>query len=142
MTYWGWVDHGVSETLKQVEPATDKVRIISSRSHAGNVDELIDMSSAEAERIIAAGSGYKSIQVLQNKADVYLHATKIKKWDTCAGNAVINSMDGTMTTLTGHSIDYSYESDPVILDGLIATANDDTYKKFFSRTQRTKSNNQ
>ncbi len=132
------MDHGVSETLKHSEPSTqnNKLRIISSRSHAGNVNELIDMTNMDTERIVAAGSGYKSIHVSRNKSDVYLHATKIKKWDTCAGNAVINAMDGTMSTLTGNTIDYSYKSDPVILDGLIATTNSNTYKQLFNHLHK------
>lgn len=41
------------------------------------------------------------------KADAYIHTTAIKKWDICAGNAVINSLGGKMTTKFGELINYT-----------------------------------
>lgn len=144
VTYWGWVDHGVSETLKaKSSKTTDDIRIISSRSHAGSIDDLIKMTYSgygadKIKRVIAAGSGYKTIQVVQDKADLYLHSTKIKKWDTCAGNAIINSVGGAMTTLTGKKIDYSAESQAQILDGLVAATKKNVYGDFLDRIRKVK----
>lgn len=41
------------------------------------------------------------------KADMYIHVTYIKKWDICAGNAILKALGGHMTTLKGEEIDYS-----------------------------------
>lgn len=68
--------------------------------------------------IPAAGSGYKVIQVLEGNATVYLHNTRIKKWDLCAGNAIVNALGGTMQTLKHEDISYAAESPPVVEDGL------------------------
>ena len=125
VSYWGWVGHGVSSSLgPKKNRVREKVRVISSRSHGGNVRELAEQSYGldNVEQTIAAGAGYKTVQVIQDKADVYLHSTKIKKWDTCAGNAIINAVGGAMTTMKGEEIDYSYNTQPVVNDGLIATS--------------------
>ena len=49
-----------------------------------------------------------------------MHVTRIKKWDICAGNAIIMSVKGRMTTLENRNIDYSM-GDPVNDYGLLAT---------------------
>jgi 3'-phosphoadenosine 5'-phosphosulfate (PAPS) 3'-phosphatase len=41
------------------------------------------------------------VNVVKGNADAYLHTTKIKKWDLCAANAILSSVDGKMTTLSG-----------------------------------------
>ena len=73
--------------------------------------------------IQAAGSGYKIIQVLEGNATVYLHNTRIKKWDLCAGNAIVNAVGGKMSTLKGEAISYSHDSNPVVEDGLLVELN-------------------
>lgn len=57
----------------------------------------------------------------QEKADVYIHVTYIKKWDICAGNAVLKTLGGQMTTLTGEEITYTGSDGNE--DGLIASIN-------------------
>lgn len=71
-------------------------------------------------------SGYKVLALLDatddeyEKADMYVHVTFIKKWDICAGNAILNAVGGHMTTLKGEVIDYSgSEKNP---GGVLATA--------------------
>ena len=142
VTYWGWVGHGVSESLNQPLPkGNDDIRIVFSRSHAGTIGDLINNAYKDkpdkVKKMIAAGSGYKTMQVVQNQADAYLHTTKIKKWDTCAGNAIINAFGGAMTTIKGKDIDYRYKSESVISDGLIATTNDNLYKDLLKRIKKT-----
>lgn len=73
--------------------------------------------------INAAGSGYKIIQVLEGNATIYLHNTHIKKWDLCAGNAIVNAVSGNMKTLTGETISYSANSNHVVVDGLMVELN-------------------
>lgn len=63
------------------------------------------------------------MQVVYNNATAYLHSTAIKKWDICAGNAILNSIGGRMTNLQGEDIDYSSNS-PLNDKGLLATISD------------------
>lgn len=59
--------------------------MIISRSHPGKVAELKKL--LHVKRVIpAGGAGYKALTVLRGDADFYVHSTKIKKWDFCAGN--------------------------------------------------------
>ena len=78
-------------------------------------------------------AGYKTVQVIKGEADAYVHVTAIKKWDICAGNAIILSVEGTMTTLDGFYVNYA-ESNNVVNDkGLLATTHD--HPKFLSSLQ-------
>lgn len=54
---------------------------------------------------------------------MYVHVTFIKKWDICAGNAILKALGGHMTTLKGEEIDYS--GTPKNPDGLLATVSVD-----------------
>lgn len=74
-----------------------------------------------------------SLQVAERKADLYLHTTAIKKWDICAGNAVLNTLGGKMTTRRGERIDYSLDGDPKNSDGIIATATEKEHADYLSK---------
>ncbi len=39
--------------------------------------------------------------------DAYVHVTLIKKWDICAGDAILKALGGRLTTLSGEEVDYS-----------------------------------
>lgn len=82
------------------------------------------MFGEKVKIIPAAGSGYKVIQVLEGNATIYLHDTRIKKWDLCAGNAIVSSLGGRMVTaLKGETIDYSADSNRVVEGGLLVELN-------------------
>ena len=58
--------------------------------------------------------------LFNGKASVYIHTTLIKKWDICAGSAILRHADGKMTTLKGKPIDFSADN-PKNDGGLIAS---------------------
>ena len=131
--YWGWVNHGVSESVndflnnqeKNEQAQRKGAKIVISRSHSGDAKEFISKafsnSSDDMAFIdIAAGSGYKVLEVLKGTDDVYFHLTLIKKWDLCAGNALLNAVKGSMTTRNGDTIDYSLGGDPKNEHGVVA----------------------
>ena len=68
--------------------------------------------------------GYKTWEVIKGEASAYVHVTRIKKWDICAGNAILDTVGGKMTTLQGDTIDYSAAGDPVNDNGLLAVLKD------------------
>ena len=70
------------------------------------------------------------LRVINGSIDAYVHTTRIKKWDVCAGNAILNAVSGQMTTLTGQSLDYSDTQNPQNNDGLLSTLND--HRKFLN----------
>ena len=46
-------------------------------------------------------------EVAAGHEDVYIHSTMIKKWDICAGAAILNTLGGRLTDADGKEIDFS-----------------------------------
>jgi inositol monophosphatase 3 len=91
--------------------------------------------------LIRICSGYKTVQVLEEYADYYLHMTPIKKWDLCAPDAVLRANHGIMTTLKNQTISYDHQNkDMLITDGLLATykRNHNDLLKFLTNSNLTK----
>lgn len=108
---------------------TDKIAVIVSRSHAGDVKSVLDDIYGDRITIkTAGGSGFKTLELLGGRVDGYVHITHIKKWDICAPHAILNSIDGgNLTNLGGEKIRFG---DPKIKGeshGLIATLNKTTH---------------
>lgn len=126
-TEWAWVGHGHSFTVPQRPSiAEGHTRVVISISHAGKVQEEVEaLGAADEEDVIkAAGAGYKVLTLLDNTADIYVHKTKVKKWDVCAGHALLSSMGGRMTNWAGDEIPFSPPQSPVeevVMGGLLAT---------------------
>jgi len=56
--------------------------------------------------VFAAGAGYKILLVVLGCVDIYV-TTKTYKWDTCAGDAILNSLGGGLMDLkTGQEVIY------------------------------------
>uniref|UniRef100_S4RC86 inositol-phosphate phosphatase n=1 Tax=Petromyzon marinus TaxID=7757 RepID=S4RC86_PETMA len=133
LTVWGFVGRGHSANVQQRHaghsPHESPVFIVS-RSHAGNVARQAHAAFGNKSVIVPAGgavnTGYKVLSLLDvtgddsDKADVYIHTTLIKKWDICAGNAILTALGGHMTTLRGEEI--VYEGSPKNEGGLLASA--------------------
>jgi hypothetical protein len=61
-----------------------------------------------------------------------LHTSRIYKWDLCAPNAIISSLNGKLTDINGSFIDFSHRSNVKAVNGVIAAINDfDYYFKTF-----------
>ncbi|XP_018123502.1 inositol monophosphatase 3-like isoform X2 [Xenopus laevis] len=112
-TAWAMVDEGAN--IKKRNSYNEKTpTFIVSRSHSGQVKEVTRQTFGNKTEILSAGgAGYKVLSLLdvsaneQETADVYIHVTYIKKWDICAGNAILNALGGHMTTLKGEEISYT-----------------------------------
>lgn len=92
-----------------------------SRSHPGEVTAKVAKAFGDKTTVeTAAGAGYKAMGVVNGTFDLYVHTTAIKKWDICAGNAILNTVNGAMTTLKGERIDYSPLSGVKVTDGILA----------------------
>ncbi|ETN64182.1 myo inositol monophosphatase [Anopheles darlingi] len=134
-TTWAWRDRALSEALVNVKHEADVKHptIIVSRSHAGAVKEQSKQIFGEnAQVITAGGAGFKVLQVIQNNATAYLHTTHIKKWDICAGDAILAAIGGKMTDLHNDHIDY-LDGQPLNPNGLLATALATTHEAYIKR---------
>ncbi|CAG9561490.1 unnamed protein product [Danaus chrysippus] len=130
-TYWGWFTKKTSSNIANIQHMAENKehpRVVISRSHPGKVEDLVKRSFGPKTTVIqAAGAGDKVMGVVNGNFDVYLHATAIKKWDLCAGNAIIKAVDGKMTTLKGEDINYSSDSEPKVTDGILVSRYDHDY---------------
>lgn len=127
-TAWAFVGQG-SNMRPRSSYSASPPKVIVSRSHSGKVKSYIQDAFGNSTTIIeAGGAGYKVLSLLEmpssgavsvDQADVYIHITYIKKWDICAGAALLNALGGQMTTLKGEDIDYN--GTPVNKGGLVAS---------------------
>lgn len=130
-TIWAWKNVAVSEQLRKIYEETisplaavKNPKIIVSRSHKGNVKDYVRNIFGDKTPIISAGgAGYKVLQVVFNNATAYMHLTNIKKWDLCAGNAILDTLHGSMTTLENEAITYAAGESATNInkDGVLAT---------------------
>lgn len=136
-TVWAWKNEAVSESIRKILlnsntiTSTAVIRnplFIVSRSHTGKVEEFIKKKFGGNSAIIkAAGAGYKVLQVIFNNASAYIHLTNIKKWDICAGHAILGALGGAMTTLYNEPINYGSSENALNERGLLASLNHHTY---------------
>jgi len=140
-TAWGWAGPGfvspdVSEDIKAHFGTSDyhkhqdlsKAKIIVSRSHAGKVYDVAREAFGNDVNVTpAGGAGFKAWEVAKGAQDAYIHASLIKKWDICPGDALLGALGGKMTDLNGDEIDYSGKPAYVKAEnGVLATLHDHT----------------
>lgn len=101
----------------------EQQRITVSRSHAGDVENILKNIYGDMAKVIpAGGSGYKTIELVGGRVEAYIHITHIKKWDICAPHALLNSIsEGKMTDLNGDPIHFGDPTDKVVTRGLVAS---------------------
>lgn len=135
-TFWAWKETAVSNTLRKVyeEPinrmaAVKNPKIIVSRSHTGEVKTMLKGAFGDHTPITTAGgAGYKVLEVVFGNATNYVHLTNIKKWDLCAGHAILSALKGQMTTLKNEPITYDRNPDTFVnTEGVIASLRNHKY---------------
>lgn len=135
-TTWAWEDKAFSEDLAKVKKEDEPKNpvVVISRSHPGDVKDLAKEIFGESVQLLsAAGAGYKILQCVFNNATAYLHNTNIKKWDLCAGNAILNSLGGKMTDFQGKSIIYLNDKNYVQSNGVLATFSTPNHEKYIQK---------
>jgi 3'(2'), 5'-bisphosphate nucleotidase len=130
---WGIVGLGAFD-LNQGQISVPKgldnssTRIVTTRSH---ITDLIkrDLSAIPNSTLLhKGGAGYKFLTVIDGNADYYIYPRDgTKRWDTCAPEAIMRSLNGTMTDIFGN--DYSYAKNELNVFencyGLIASVHKD-----------------
>ena len=80
----------------------EHLKFLVSRAHPGKVKEQITKYISPAPEVTAAGgAGYKIWEIIKGDYDVYVHTAQIKKWDLCAGTALLSTAQGRITDLAG-----------------------------------------
>lgn len=110
--------------LNRVYPEDEGPRVIVSRSHKGDVYKMVEKFKPPGVVTPAGGSGYKIWEVAAGHEDVYVHSSLIKKWDLCAGAAILNTLGGRLTDAEGKDLDFTNEWEFRHETGLVAAKYD------------------
>ncbi|KAL2718440.1 hypothetical protein V1478_012316 [Vespula squamosa] len=121
-TLWGINGVGYGGFVP-ASPPDGKRFITTTRSHSDkNVKAAIDALSPD-KVIRVGGAGHKVILLLEGEAHAYVFASQgCKKWDTCAPEAVLHAIGGTLTDFYGEKYAYHAETIHPNLRGVLATA--------------------
>ncbi|RDD47348.1 3'(2'),5'-bisphosphate nucleotidase 1 [Trichoplax sp. H2] len=110
-------------------PPNDRCIVISTKSRINQV--ITDSINAmKPDKVLhVGGAGYKTVLLLEGAADVYLYASKgTKKWDTCACEALVETIGGKLTDVFGNHMQYHKTVEHINEFGVLATMqNHDRY---------------
>ena len=108
------------------------LRVATTRSHQTPAVEGAVYNLAPVEVIRAGGAGGKVALMLDGKVDAWVFPARgTKRWDTCAGEALLTANRGgwLAAAMTGAAYDYGSESErwPGNIDGVIAATDEALY---------------
>ncbi|XP_006623435.1 3'(2'),5'-bisphosphate nucleotidase 1 [Apis dorsata] len=121
-TLWGINGVGFGG-FAPIAPPHGKIIVTTTSSHSNsNVQAAINALSPD-EVLHVGGAGYKVILLMEGKAHAYVFASNgCKRWDTCAPEAILHAIGGTLTDIYGEF--YSYNAETIYSNerGVLATA--------------------
>ncbi|MET0028960.1 MAG: 3'(2'),5'-bisphosphate nucleotidase CysQ [Candidatus Thiodiazotropha sp.] len=112
--YYGIVGEGAykqtgsdaAQPIRVTDPCAQPVRVVGSRSHAG--DSLrVYLERLGDHEMVSMGSSLKLCLVAEGKADVYPRLGPTSEWDTAAAQAVVEAAGGRVTTLDLQTLSYN-----------------------------------
>ena len=108
-TVWGMKGLGVRGISSLPSTGSGSgLRLAVSRSHYSGMVQRVTEGLQPSETVIAGGAGNKMLMVLENTVDAYIYPSKgTKRWDTCAGDALLQAAGGTVTDLHGRPLVYT-----------------------------------
>ncbi|XP_030370814.1 3'(2'),5'-bisphosphate nucleotidase 1 [Scaptodrosophila lebanonensis] len=120
-TIWGLKGLGTGGFTSKAAPEGQFI-ITTTRSHSNALhQQALDAFSA-TEILKVGGAGFKVLQLLEGKAHAYVFATPgCKKWDTCAPEAVLEALGGTLTDINGTHYSYHADVEHVNRTGVLAS---------------------
>ena len=135
-TVWGMVGLGVFGHSPISLPRTTNPGLVIAvtRSHFSQIVQ--DTVKAINPDLILreGGAGNKYLKVIEGHADAYLYPTKgTKKWDTCAGDAILKAMGGVTTDCVGNPIQYLPGQSPHNVCGVLATCTMHSHQKLLEK---------
>ncbi|XP_063717335.1 3'(2'),5'-bisphosphate nucleotidase 1-like [Symsagittifera roscoffensis] len=84
----------------------------STRSHSSPIVNELFEALQPCEVVRLGGSGHKVLAVLDGTVDAYVYPSLgLKRWDSCAPEAVITAAGGYFTDITGKNYDYSADDE-------------------------------
>lgn len=113
-TIWGL--KGLGHRGVDISPGPHKkgqgLHVAASKSHYTDLVDQTIKALNPAHCLRGGGCGNKILMVLEGKVDAYVFPSNgTKKWDTCAGDAIVCAAGGMLTDIHGREIDYTYVPD-------------------------------
>ena len=109
-TYWGLKGlgtRGVKTTPTQPPRTPSELSVAITRSHFTDLIQKTVSALNPREVLRVGGCGHKTMLVVEGKVDAYVFPSNgTKKWDTCAGDAIIRATGGLLTDVNGKLLDY------------------------------------
>lgn len=121
---WGVIGLGAFGFERETPPP-NKVIVTTSRSHSDRmVTEAVEACNPD-EVVRVGGAGHKVLLLIEGKVHAYVFASKgCKKWDTCAPEAILHGVGGTLTDFHGIRMNYSADVQRKNTGGVLATVAD------------------
>ncbi|XP_041352356.1 3'(2'),5'-bisphosphate nucleotidase 1-like [Gigantopelta aegis] len=118
---WGVIGLGSFGFEKRYPPENKNI-ITTTRSHSNRmVTEAVE-ACEPSEVVRVGGAGHKVLLLIEGKVHAYVFASKgCKKWDTCAPEAVLHAIGGTLTDLCGVPMQYHHQVQKGNFGGVLAT---------------------
>jgi len=99
--------------------------LTTSRSHMDETVKACIDSMEPTEILKMGGAGNKVLQLIENNAHAYIFASPgCKKWDTCAPQAVLEALGGSLTDVNGNLYEYHKDVSKPNRGGVIAAVSD------------------
>ncbi|XP_076873751.1 3'(2'),5'-bisphosphate nucleotidase 1 isoform X1 [Brachyhypopomus gauderio] len=126
-TLWGMLGLGAFGFQLQEVPEGKRI-ITTTRSHSNKLVTETVQAMDPHDVIRVGGAGNKIIQLVEGKASAYVFASPgCKKWDTCAPEAILHAVGGTLTDVHGNTYQYSADVKHMNSAGVLATLRNHQY---------------
>ncbi|XP_055957280.1 3'(2'),5'-bisphosphate nucleotidase 1, partial [Patella vulgata] len=103
---WGVVGLGSFGFTKTTPPEGQNI-ITTTRSHSNRIVTESVEACQPTEIVRVGGAGHKVLLLIEGKVHAYVFGSPgCKKWDTCAPEAVLHAVGGTLTDMHGNPIKY------------------------------------
>jgi 3'(2'), 5'-bisphosphate nucleotidase len=99
-------EDGRNTMIHVTRPTAKPVRVVGSRSHAGDSLQALLGKLGEHE-LVSMGSSLKLCLIAEGKADFYPRLGPTSEWDTAAAQAVVEAAGGQVVTLDGKPLRYN-----------------------------------
>ena len=135
--------------------SSDRNRIITTRSHITDIIRRDLGNIPNSELVHSGGAGYKVtkieneitnlnywsfifkiLKVIEGDVDSYIYPKNgTKRWDTCAPEAILRAIKGSLTDIFGNDYSYSKPNENQIVDncyGVVASFKSNYYCEYLS----------
>jgi len=113
--------HGLCSTSPTPDAVSKNTIVTAKTMYHPHLERAIQDQCAD-NVVNIAGAGIKFLHLLQGSAGSSICAvSRSKKWDTCAGDALLKILGGNVTNVCGEPIIYDPCSDPRNVKGVVAS---------------------